>query len=788
MIKNYIKIAFRNMNRQKIFSLITMSGLVIGLSVFIMFALLTYRTSNFDAFHENSGRIHAVVQVLPGGQEGEQHSAITPPPLVPALISEFPEIEKAARFHPAGRIIVKHQDKVFYETGVKFVDVDFLSIFSFKMISGEKETALTRANSVVLTVDLAEKYFPDENPIGKILTLDNRIDVMVTGVTENTPENSTIHYDFLVSMATAPALYDWMDDWGTNNQAAFLLLSEGSDSVKLEEKLSGFITKYYPDTKDAPQSFYLHSLLNFFLGSEGIDNYWNDGHISYISIWIVAVLLLIIACINFMNISTARYVTRANEVGMRKVVGAHRSQLVKQFLGESTLMALISLPPAVLLYELFRPVFAANLGGIFDTPIMENPQVLILIFIVALLTGIFAGSYPAFYLSAFKPVLVLKKRLTSGKKGSRFRKVLVIIQFTFSVILILMTVISIKQSEHNLKVDLGFNRSNILAVTISSESRDKLEIFKNELSQNKDIISLSASNGLPVEWNTERLVLPEGFLEEDAFNMNNYGIDYGLLEMLDIDILQGRGFAREFSDRGNFILNETAVKQLQWNDPIGKQVAIGAKKGTVIGVAKDYHFKTIYLEKISPAVMYLGADELNYLFIKYATPESLAGVTEFVREKWNVIAPDLPFEYITLENAFYDNFQGDKTSAMTGTLGALAIFLSCLGLFGLSTYSVERRIKEIGIRKVLGASVSGIVKMLTKDFIKLVAIANLIGIPLAYFMMNAIINFVYTYPIKIGAELFIITAGLTLLLAFFTVSAQTIKSALANPVNCLKYE
>ena len=293
MLKNYLKIAFRNMNRQKIFSLITMSGLVIGLSVFIMFALLTYRTTNFDAFHENSERIHAVVQVLPGGQEGEQHSAITPPPLVPALVSEFPEVEKAARFHPAGRMIVKHKEKVFYETGVRFVDSDFLSIFSFKLLKGERETALARANSIVLTEDLAEKYFPEEDPLGKILTLDNKTDVIVTGVTKNVPENSSLQYNFLVSMATAPVLYDWMDDWDTDNQASFLLLTKGADPEKLEEKLSGFIQKFYPDTNDAPQSFYLHSLLNFFLESEGIDNYWKDGQISFISIWIVAVLLLI---------------------------------------------------------------------------------------------------------------------------------------------------------------------------------------------------------------------------------------------------------------------------------------------------------------------------------------------------------------------------------------------------------------------------------------------------------------------------------------------------------------
>ena len=788
MIKNYIKIALRNIKRQKIYSLITLSGLILGLSVFIMFALLSDFTSHFDSCHTNADRIYAVVQVLSSPQEGEQHSAITPSPMVPALLSEFPEIEKASRYFPPGRMVVKYQDKVFYETGVRFVDNDFLSIFTFMMAAGEKESVLSRTNSVVMTEDSALKYFGDEDPVGKILTLDNKIDVVVTGITENPPNNSSVVYDFLVSLDTARSLYDGMDDWSTNNQAAFLLLSEGSEPANLEAKLSLFIDKYYPDTQESPERLYLHSLLNFFLGSEGIDSYWGSGRISFVTIWAVAVLLLIIACINFMNISTARYITRAQEVGMRKVVGASRGQLIKQFLGESLIMALIAMPAAILLYEFLRPVFAASLGQIFDISITDRPHVLILVIGVTILTGFFAGSYPALYLSASQPVLVFQKRLVTGKKGGRFRKFLVVVQFTFSIILILMTVISVKQSRHNQNVDLGFDRSNIVALTISDESRDKIEILKNELIRNKDIISVSASTALPIEWNAESHVLPDGAIEEDAVLMNVYGIDFGLIEMLDIPIIQGRSFSREYMDKDGLIINQTAMQHLQWQDPIGKRITLRGQKGTVIGVAQDFHFKSIYLEEISPAVLYLGSDELNYMLFEYSVPESLPGVLEYTRNKWNMVAPDLPFEYITLENAFNDVSQGDKTSEMTGVLGGLAIFLSCLGLFGLSSYSVERRIKEIGIRKVLGASVSRIVGMLTKDFIKLVAIANLIAIPIAYFMMNAIIRFVYTYPISLGAGIFVFTAGLTLLIAFLTVSSLTIKSAMANPVDSLKYE
>jgi ABC-type antimicrobial peptide transport system permease subunit len=752
-----------------------------------MFTLVVDFTSSVDSFHKNSDRIYAVFQILPGSEE--QHSAITPAPLIPALVSEFPEIETAARFFPPGRMIVRYDDKVFYENGVRFVDADFLSIFSFNMITGETDTALLGANSIILTEDSALKYFGDEDPLGKILSLNKEADVVVTGVIENVSYDSSIQFDFLVSMETARTLYDWENDWETDSQATFLLLSEESEPTNLEEKLSLFISKYYPDTQESPKGLYLHPLLDFYLGSEEIDCYWSRGRISYVTIWVVAVLLLIIGCINFMNISTARYITRAHEIGLRKVVGANRSHIIKQFLGESTLMALISMPAAILLYELLRPGFAAYLGSIFGVSIWESPRVLVLIFCVTILTGFFAGSYPAFYLSTFKPVQVFNKRLITGKKGSRFRKILVVVQFTFSVILILMTIISIKQSHHNLNIDLGYVRTNILAVSLGGEGGDSLDILKNELVRNKDIVSVSASSALPIEWNTEQPVLPEGFLKEDAFDMNAYGVDYGFIEMLDLDIVQGRSFSKQYSDADSFILNETGQKNLQWKDPLGKQLVMGDRKGTVIGIVRDFHFKSLVMEKISPAILYLGsADKMNYLLVRYLRHENLPHVVEYTKERWITIVPDLPFEYITLENAFFDVFQGDKTSEMTGILGALAILLSCLGLFGLSSYSVARRTKEIGIRKVLGASSSGIVSMLTKDFIKLVVLANLIALPIAYFMMRSIIHFIYSYPVTLGIGAFILTAVFTLLIAFLTVSSQTMKSALANPAESLKYE
>ncbi len=788
MFINYLKIVLRNIKKHKIYSTITMSGLVLGLGFFILFALTNEFISNFDKFHQKADRIYGIVQVLPGGIDGEQHSAITPAPLVPALLNEFPEIKDATRFFPPGRMIVKSRDKIFYESGIRFVDPNFLSIFTFKMIMGNPGTALSKPNSIVLTKDAALKYFGAENPIGKSLTLNNKIDVIVTGITGNVPRNSSISYDFLVSMETANALYTWMDDWKVKNQAAFLLLSKEAKPIELEEKFPTFIKKYYPDTPGTPKRLYIHSLLDFSLKSKGIDSYWRTANVNFIILWIVAVILLIIACINFMNLSTARYVTRANEVGMRKVVGANRLQLIKQFLGESILMSLISLPAAILFYELIRPVFAVYIGDIFDNSLWENPQILVLIFIVTIVTGFFAGSYPAFYLSAFKPVQVFKKNLEYGKKGGRFRKLLVVVQFTFSIILILLTLISVKQTNHNLKVNLGYDRNKIIAVEIPGEALDNLETLKKQLIQHKDITSVSASAALPVEWDTEYQVLPGGRNVNEKMNMNVYGIDYDFIEILGIEIVQGRSFSRDYTDAKNYIINETAVRQLQWKNPIGKQLTVENQKGTVIGVAEDFHFKSIYLKSISPTVLRLEAEGLNYMLVHYSASDRFPGVIEYIKEQWYVLAPDLPFEYITLNNYFQDVYSGDKTPELTGILGVTAIFLSCLGLFGLSSFSVERRIKEIGIRKVFGASVTGIIKMLIKQFIKLVVLANMIAMPIAYYLINGMNQFLYAYPVDIGIDIFIFTLFITLLIAFFTVTSQTLKAAQTNPIESLRYE
>lgn len=788
MLKNILTISWRNIKKQKIYSMITMSGLVLGLAVFLLFAIMVDFVKHQDQFHADADRIFAVVQELPGGRDGELKSAITPGPMASALWSEYPEIEKAARYAPAGRKIVRHRDKLFYENRVRFVDPEFLSIFSFGMEAGEADTALTRPNSILLTRDTARKYFGNENPMGKSLTLDNRIDLTITGILQNSRLDSSISFDFLVSMATAEDLGVPTNDWGERGHAVFLLLQKGQTAARLEEKLPAFIDKFYPDSLDTPRRLTLLALRDIYLKTLGFEVPWASGQASFVTIWVVAVLLLMIACFNFMNLSTARSLTRAREVGMRKVVGADRKQLIQQFLGESTILAVISLPAAVLLYEILRPIFAAEWGEVFAASLMDRPRVLILVILVTVVTGLFAGSYPAFFLSRFSPVRVLRGKIQSGRKGHLFRKILVVVQFTFSIILILIMLISVKQSRYTMNLDLGFDRSGIIAVNISDEALENLEILKKDLARHKDIKTVSATAALPIEWDTQRRVVPEGFGEEEAMSMNAYGVDYGFIEMLGLSMIEGRAFSRDHNDGGAFILNSTAVEKLEWEDPIGKRLTLEGREGAVIGVTRDFHFKTLFLEGVLPTVLYLEKEELSHMLVKTVHPEGEGAALEFVRERWAVLTPDLPFEHITLDQAFQDMLSGDKTAALTGFLGALAVLLSCMGLFGLSSYSVERRIKEIGIRKVLGASPTIIVRMLTKGFIKLVVIANLIAIPITYFLMGAFFRFLYAYPMDFGPDIFFITSGLSLLVAFLTVSSQTLKSATANPVNSLKYE
>ncbi len=775
--------------RQKAYSLITISGMAIGLGIFMLFALVSDTGFNIGKLHKNAKRIYGIVQVFSSGNEGERHSAITPAPLIPAMKSEFPEIEDATRSFPADQLTVKCKDEIIYENSVLFADPNFISFFSFDMVSGDPETALSKPYSIVLTEAAALKYFGDINPIGKILTINNKLDMTVTGVTKEIPLTSAIRFDFLISFETARYMYNWMNDWKAYNQSSFLLLPENSNPDEIDLKLQSFIDKYYAHTPDSPTRMYLFPFKDFFFKSRHIDSYMSQGFIAvFVLLLIIGVVFLIVVSFNYMNLSTARSITRAKEIGLRKVVGAHRINLIMQFLGESVIFSLLSLPVALVIYKLLSDFFIPRLGADFEISIWNNQHLWFVYFGVTVLVGVFSGSYPAFFLSAFKPVMIIKGLKLSGKKGPSFRKVLIVTQFAFSVILIVFSIVVRKQFDHIINVDFGYNRTGVIAVQIGEEARSQIEPMKKELIKHSEIIAVSTSGSIPAYWDTKLKVIPEGIDENDAWSMNVYGIDYDFIKVFDMKIVQGRDFSREYEDKDKFIINEKAMEQLQWQNPVGKQITVNNRKGFVIGVVKDYHFKDVHYPLL-PAVFSLSPEYSNYLLVRASSQAVIPDVVKYMKEQWYRFLPAMPFEYIIHENYFFDNYRAIQTIAeLCGAVAICAIIFSCLGLFGLASFAVERRIKEIGIRKVLGASVAGIVSMLIKDFLLLVIIANSIALPIAYFISYSFLQWGFTFRISVGSGILLFTVAVTFITALIAVTSQTLKAAFANPVDSLKYE
>ena len=791
MLKNYLKVALRNILRYKGYSVLIIFGLALGMAIFLMAAVYTRFNFSYERFHKGADRIYLVVQVLSSGNKGQQNTAITPAPLLQAMTSEFPEIEEATRFSRGRRMIVRAGDQCHYESNIILVEEIFFSFFNFRLLRGDPLSALDEPNSMILSEDSALKYFGDDDPLGKTLTLNNNFDVTVTGIIENPPENTRIWYDFLVPLQAARILYNWMDDWAVSSQSSFLRLHKGMKPESLEGKFPAFIDKYYPDSPGSPNKLFLLPLVDFLRTAESLDL---QSHLDYdpkftISYFLIAMafVILIVVGINFMNLSTSRYMYRAKEIGMRKVIGASRIQLIKQFLGESIITTFFSIPLALLLFYLLKPAFHAYIESDITLSPWNYPWLCIVILGGTVLLGVFAGSYPAFLLSSFRPVQVLKGNIRVGCKGTALRKILVISQFTLSILMIVFSLAIGRQVSYFTEMDHGFQREKVITIALPPESRDKLELLKKDLASHPDILSASSAQNRPINWGSEGQVIPEGHDERDAWMMNTYGIDYGFIELLGVQILQGRSFSQEYEDMENFILNETAVRQLKWESPLGKTLRLDKKKGQVIGVTKDFLFDNPHWG-IRPAVLYLEKREPGYLFVKISDAP-VTRMIEAIKQRWQALLPGLPFTYSTLEDRFDAAYwYVGQMAVVFGAFGILAIFISCLGLVAMAFYSVSRRTKEIGVRKVLGASAPGITRLLLVGFLKQVVLANMIAWPLTYFLLKKFLQFAWAYTPHISLTLFILAAFVTLSTAVLSVCYQTVKASLVNPAEALRYE
>jgi putative ABC transport system permease protein len=799
MLKNYLKITIRDMRRHKGYSFINISGLAVGMACFILIALYIQKEFSFDTFHDKSNRIYRVLEERPSmlGVKDDIFCT-TVAPLAPTMLDEFAEVSHATRIHPFYNedFLFVYDKKSFYEKGL-MADKYFFDVFSFRLIEGDPQSALAEPLSLIVSEKLASKYFGPEEPLGKTISLNGRYDVKITGIVEDPPDNSHIQFDFLLSLDSIETLRNdenFLSYWNRAREYyTYIELHEAVNPKDFVEKLPKFVQSHMVGVglmEDLVLS--IQPLKSIHLKSKAMfDLAENNSMQTIIMFSLIAFLILLIACINYMNISTARTSKRSKEIGVRNAVGASRRQLLIQFIGESFVHTIIAFCVAVLIAKMALQYFNAAVNRELTLNVFGNFQFLLLLVGMIVLTGLFSGIYPAFYMSSFPPAKILKGTHSHPPRLSRFRNVFVVIQFCISVLLINSTLLILKQLNFIRNTELGYNREHILVSPMRDVTiRRNFKTIKNILLQNPNIVGITRSDNLPLS--IKSII---GIKVEDAVGVEvergiaTARIDAEFLDVFEIELLSGRNFSDKFANdtQESVLLNETAVKHLGLTDPIGKKCLIWpATKGKVIGVVKDFSFHSLHQE-IGPLALTYYPDVGRYMSVKIR-PLNFQSTIQFIKRTIDSFEPVHPFTFSFMDDTFNSMYQREqKTGSFFGYFSAIAIFLAYLGLFGLVTHKVESRIKDIGIRKVLGASVREIVVYLSKEFFILIGIANFIAMPIIFIALTKWLQ-TFAYRISIGGETFLLSCGLTLIVAFLTVSFQAIKAATANPVDSLRYE
>lgn len=805
MFKNYIKVVLRNISRNKLYSFLNIAGLAIGIACCILILLYVQDELSFDRFHENADRICRVNSHF--AVKGRvMDFATTAHVQGPLLQTEYPEVENYVRFNGYGSPrVIRYQDKRFTEEKFLWVDHTVFDVFSFKLVKGNPKKALVEPDTVVITEKMAKKYFGAEDPIGKKLRIHNDTYYTVTGVVQDIPKNSYFQPDFLASFSTLklkPSGNVANDLVSNVDYYTYLLLKEGTDYKDLEKKFVGFVDKYLTVVLKAlggEARFELQPLTGIYLHSDREFEMERTGDIAYIYLFSgIGLFILLLACLNFMNLSTARSANRAKEVGLRKVVGAGRPQLIRQFLGESLILTFFAIVVALILVAVLLPVFNTISGKELTTGYFSNPYLLSGLAGLFLFVGLLGGSYPAFFLSAFRPVSVLQGRLRKGAKGSVLRIILVSLQFTVSIVLIIGIFVINKQLNFVHKQKLGYDKDQVIALRVrNEETQKKIEVVKNELLRHPDITHVSASSSLPLGRNAFSAHHVVGKPPDELIMLFTQIVDDDFFDTYKIEMVQGRNFSKDYTTdpKEAIIINEAAAKKLGWMDnALGKEIEIfmsmnSMRKYKIVGVVKDYHFQSLH-EKIQPLVLY-NANPYggNYYRLSIRSKaENIGKTLSFIESKWREFDAHYPFEYVFLDEQYQSLYRAEeRLGQLFGYFTALAVIIGCLGLFGLSTYSAEQRTKEIGIRKVVGATIPNVILLLVREFTKWVILAVVIAWPVGYFIMNGWLRN-FAYRTKLGIDTFLLSALLALLIAVLTVTYQAVKAALANPVDSLRYE
>jgi len=792
MIKNYFKIALRNLTRHKSFAILNIAGLAIGLAASILILLWVQHERSYDRFHAHADNIYRITAVA-----SEDFQAAVNPAAMPAgLAAEIPFIENTVRLsHPTTNVL-EYNNNRFEEKNGFYVDSTFFEVFSFPLTSGNEATALRHPDAIIITEDMAKKYFGNTEPLGKTLRMNNSEWLTVSGVLKNPPSNSHLQFDYIMPMAAIAHTHNDLitNTWGNFNFYSYLLLADNFQPTAANMKAfeTQMDTIYKANAGPTKITFKLQPITDIHLRSHLQVELPGNGNIQYVNILsVVAIFILAIACINFMNLSTARSARRAREVGLRKVVGAARWQLIGQFLGEAILIAFFSLLIAIALVYLTLPLFNRFAGNELEVRIFSTRLWFTLIGIT-LATGVVAGSYPALYLSGFRPVKVLKGKLRVGGSANLvFRNVLVVVQFVVSIILIVGTIVVYKQLNYIKKRNIGFEKSNLIYAPIVGGLAGKSDTYRSELSRNPLTADFTVIDDVPTNLTTGIMdVQWEGRDSETSIVIPTMDIDENFVPVFQVKMAAGRAFSNAFgADSGNFIINEklAGIMGLDAETAIGKPLTIGGEQGMIIGVTKDFNFKPIQ-QAVEPMIMEFNRWPWNGKAVIRTKPGATEATIKALENIHTKLDPAYPFSYHFLDQDLENLYRGEeRLGSLFNLFAGLAIFISCLGLYGLSAFIAEQRFKEIGIRKVLGASVSSIVQLLSQNFVRLVIMAIMIAIPIAWYMMNSWLTG-FAYRIDIAWTVFLLAALLAIVVALLTVSYESIKAAIANPVDSLRDE
>jgi putative ABC transport system permease protein len=812
MLENYLKIAYRNLTRNKAFSFINILGLAVGLATCVLMISYIYSELGYDTQYKNADRIFRIAYKATKKVNPEDKSwASTSAPMAGGLKSDLPEVEQSTRllkFPSLDKMLLKYNhgndQKLFYETNGYYVDSTFFQIFTCDFVYGNSLTALNEPNSIVLSETVSRKIFGSENPLNKSITVGlpyGDFTYTVKGVFNDAKIKSHIPAHFFLSMRNGD-VGTWVENqtnWATNNIFhTYVKLKEGTNPGKFEIKLQAFIDRRGgKDQKELGviRQLFIQPVTDIYLHSDLDNEIAPNGNITYLYILgSIALFVLLIACINFMNLSTARSLKRAKEVGVRKVLGAERKSLIYQFLGESTLMSCLALLLAIFISYLVLPLFN-NLTQ-KNITLFDQPAVWFWIVLLTMGTGLLSGMYPAFYLSSFRPITVLKGKLLNSLSGAAIRKGLVVFQFVISICLILGVVIIQRQLRYMDEHQLGFNKNQQIILPMQSPAAvKKYEVLKTELLKYPDVKNVTSGSTYPGISSVDDMVFyGEGKSVKDAIDIHLGNVDNGYFETLGLKVIAGRGFSKEFTaDSNNIVLNETALRALGYplNSAIGRKIYFDFQGShntmQIIGVVRNFNFESLY-NRIKPfAFNKLMGNSHSYL-IANISEKNYAGVLKEMETSWNKVNPGIPFVYSFLDKDFQKNYEKDqRASGIVWGFTVIAILIACLGLFGLSAFAAEQRFKEIGVRKVLGASVINIVGLLSKDFIRIVFLAIIIAIPIGWYFMNKWLEG-FSYRTPLSWWIFILTGFLAIFIALLTVSFQAVRAALANQIKSLRSE